>query len=95
MATPLEIVRDRTIGILMSREQNFDDPRPMFDAIAAIWSAYLGIPIDHYDVAVMLNLFKIQRNKYGGFKEDHGDDEINYLTLGMVMKELDKNDTTN
>lgn len=43
------------------RNQQYGEPEDNFKAIAALWSAYLGIHMTAKDVALMMVLFKIAR----------------------------------
>jgi hypothetical protein len=39
----------------------YGEPEDNFDVIAAMWSAYLGMPVTGADVAAMMILFKVAR----------------------------------
>jgi len=97
MTTPVDTVIERLKSKLADRDGNYGDPRPMFDAIAAMWSTFLyvrfGIKLElnEYDAAMMMQLFKTVRMTKR-FTEDNGDDDLGYGLLYMVMKEQDKID---
>lgn len=80
----LKKVRE-TLG---NREGNYADSRPMFDKIAAMWGAYLGVAITRQDAAYMMELFKIARIKMGNWQPDNGIDNIGYAVLAYVVEAL-------
>lgn len=64
------------------REQDYGSPEDSFGVIAAMWSAYLGYPIDAKDAAAMLALLKIARIATGHGKEDNWVDLAGYAACG-------------
>ena len=63
------------------REQNYGDPRDSFDALAQMWSAYLGVPVTARDTCNMLALLKVNRLRNGPHR-DSSVDGAAYLALG-------------
>lgn len=55
------------------RQQNYGDMNDSFLRIAGLWSAYVGIPIDKYDVAKMMMLLKISRVKNCNHRDSYVD----------------------
>lgn len=45
-------------------------PENNFQCIAALWSAYKGVPFSPLDVAMMMTLLKVGRIRTGTAKED-------------------------
>lgn len=84
----VDAILSKVKEILGNREGNYADSRPMFDKIAAMWSAYLGFNITRQDAAYMMELFKIARIKAGKWQPDNGYDNIGYAVLAYVVEAL-------
>lgn len=56
-----EILSDAAVCVCSDRNLMYGEPEDNFDVIAAMWSAYLGIPVTAADVAAMMILFKVAR----------------------------------
>lgn len=56
-----EILTDAAVCVCSDRNAQYGEPEDNFDVIAAMWSAYLGIPLHAMDVASMMILFKVGR----------------------------------
>lgn len=56
-----EILTDAAACVCSDRNAQYGEPEDNFDVIAAMWSAYLGIPLHALDVASMMILFKVSR----------------------------------
>jgi hypothetical protein len=54
-----------------AREDAYGGPEKSFTTIAALWSAYLGIPLKPHDVAAMQALVKLARIR--GSRGEHRD----------------------
>ena len=67
-------------SILLERGKEYGIPRESFNRIASLWSAYTGTNISAKDVALMLSLMKVSREK-GQHKFDNIVDMINYIVL--------------
>ncbi len=76
---------DNVKDILIEREHQHGSPDENFKAIAMMWSAYLGKPINEMDVAIMMTLFKIARLGTGKVKSDSLRDLIGYQTIALGM----------
>lgn len=57
-----EILDEAKLLVTQVREQEHGDPDIVYDAVAAVWSAYLNIPIDRTMVFVMLMMMKFCRD---------------------------------
>ena len=66
------------------RQQNYGDAAESFDAIAAMWSAYLGCDVTARDVCNMMALLKIARLRLGQH-DDSAVDGCGYLALGAEL----------
>lgn len=69
-----------------ARMNDYGHPRPAFDRIAGLWSAYLNCPgITCHDVAAMMILLKTSRLATNPHKSDTRDDIEGYVaTLRML-----------
>ena len=56
-----EILSDAAVCVCSDRNLMYGEPEDNFDVIAAMWSAYLGMPVTASDVAAMMILFKVAR----------------------------------
>lgn len=56
-----EILTDAAVCVCSDRNLMCGEPEDNFDVIAAMWSAYLGMPVTASDVAAMMILFKVAR----------------------------------
>ena len=56
-----EILADAAVCVCSDRNRMYGEPEDNFDVIAAMWSAYLGMPVTGADVAAMMILFKVAR----------------------------------
>lgn len=55
------------------RQQDYGDINDSFLRIAGLWSAYLGIHVDKYDVAKMMMLLKVSRAKDKNHRDSYVD----------------------
>lgn len=55
------------------RQKDYGDINDSFLRIAGLWSAYVGVHIDKYDVAKMMMLLKISRAKNGNHRDSYVD----------------------
>ena len=53
--------------------------------IAALWSAYLGMPITARDAALMMVLLKVARTKTGAFNLDDYVDAAGYAGIAAEV----------
>lgn len=55
------------------RQDDYGDINDSFLRIAGLWSAYLGIHVDKYDVAKMMMLLKVSRAKDKNHRDSYVD----------------------
>lgn len=55
------------------RNEDYGDINNSFLRIAGLWSAYLGIHIDKFDVAKMMILLKVSRAKNANHRDSYVD----------------------
>jgi hypothetical protein len=68
------------------REKDYGSPEESFYAVAQMWSAYLGHPVEARDVCNMMTLLKIARLRNGPH-HDSSVDGASYLALGAEVSE--------
>ena len=75
------------------RKDAYGDPKNSFEKIAELWTAYLGTAIFPEDVAGMMILLKVSRQKTGKGSMDNFVDIAGYAALGggLYGKELSRN----
>lgn len=73
-----------TAESLVNGDRNVDygDPKQDFRRTAAMWSAYLGKNVAHYDVAAMMAMLKISRIRWSPGKRDSWVDLAGYAACG-------------
>lgn len=55
------------------RHEDYGNMNDSFLRIAGLWSAYLGIHVDKFDVAKMMILLKVSRAKNGNHRDSYVD----------------------
>lgn len=55
------------------RQQDYGNINDSFLRIAGLWSAYVGVHIDKFDVAKMMMLLKISRAKHANHRDSYVD----------------------
>lgn len=73
-----KILEDAKQIICSGRNMQYGEPEDNFSCIAALWSIYLGIDLDGYDVGMLMVLFKLARLMSGKYKRDSLVDLIGY-----------------
>ena len=73
--------------ICEDRNAQYGEPEDNFSCIAALWSIYLGIDLDGYDVGMLMVLFKLARMMAGGYKRDYLVDLIGYAACAAERME--------
>lgn len=76
--TPIEAAADI---IDNDREETYGDPGVNIRRIAALWSAYLGVPVSGEDVCWMMAMHKASRAKHKPSHLDNEVDAIGYIAL--------------
>ena len=71
------------------RQDQYGNPEDAFFRIACLWSSYLGREVEGSDVANMMILLKMAREKEGKGKKDNYVDLIGYAALAARMRGYD------
>jgi len=71
------------------RQSHYGPPEENFNAIASMWSTYMGHNVTAADVCNMMALLKIARLRNGPHR-DSSVDGAGYLALGAEMANLAK-----
>lgn len=69
------------------RQDAYGNPEDSFSRIAELWTAYLDKYVSPQDVAIMMALLKIARQKAGKGKRDNFVDMCGYAALAADMAE--------
>lgn len=69
------------------RQDQYGNPEDSFRLIAAFWSAYLGCTVSPRQVAEMMVLLKVARQRSGKGKRDNLVDICGYAALAADMEE--------
>ena len=69
------------------RQDAYGNPEDSFSMIAELWTAYLDKYVSPQDVAMMMALLKIARQKTGKGKRDNFVDICGYAALAADMEE--------
>ncbi|AWW40776.1 DUF6378 domain-containing protein [Streptomyces cadmiisoli] len=83
------LTRPDTVGANLvhgERYESYGDPDVSFSRISKLWSAHLGVDISKRDVALMMILLKVSREK-SAHKEDNLDDIEGYVHCARILKE--------
>ncbi len=67
------------------RFRQYGDPPNSLGLVAALWSAYLGTPVQAADVALLMALLKIARARSGTPNIDHFRDLAGYAGLAGAL----------
>lgn len=70
------------------RQEDYGNINDSFLRIAGLWSAYVGVHIDKYDVAKMMMLLKISRAKNGNHRDSYVD-IVGYVECVDKLLDLD------
>lgn len=68
------------------RGHTHGDYRDQHAKCAALWSAYLGVPVTPEDCAIMMVLLKISRCRIGSYNRDHYDDMAGYVGIAGALR---------
>ena len=82
-------VLDDAKEVVYSRPEKHGEPEDSFGSIAGFWNAYLNYDemLDAEDVANMMMLVKIARNKEGHYRNDNYRDIAGYAENGARLYE--------
>lgn len=82
-----EILRAAEQCVCRERQDEYGGPENNFNRIAALWTAYLEVPVRPHDVACMMALLKIARIRTGAGKDDNWIDLAGYAACGGETQE--------
>lgn len=83
--TRKETLNEAEDCVLRSRQTTHGTPESSFGLIASFWSGYLGVPVQDYDVAIMMGLLKIARMKHNAVYADNFVDGVGYLCCAAEL----------
>lgn len=86
-AALLQYLRARRAAAFRARAAADGSAEDSFSRIAELWTAYLDKYVSPQDVAIMMALFKIARQKAGKGKRDNFVDMCGYAALAADMAE--------
>ena len=72
------------------RQKDYGDKIENHNNIAKLWSAYLDIPLEAHDVAIMMSLLKVARTKLGAVSKDTYIDMSAYGAIAGEIKFKEK-----
>lgn len=80
-----EILEEAKLLINGDREKDYGTPQESFGQISRLWSEYLGIEIKPSQVAMLMALLKVSRQKQGPKKQDTYVDGSGYFALAAEL----------
>lgn len=80
-----EILRTAAQYVTRDRQADHGDAERSFGRIADLWTAYLGVPVDEGDVALMMVLLKVAR---AGSNQAHLDNWVDIAGYAACGGEL-------
>ncbi len=84
-----EILDTAKAYVTKDRAATHGDAERNFETIAAMWSAYLGAPVEAHDVAAMMVLLKVSRVKSNPGHADNWVDGAGYFACGGEIATVD------
>lgn len=69
----MSITQEAVALVNGDRRKDYGDMKKSFDRIAALWSGYLGVPVNDLDVCKMMMLLKISRAKENNHRDSYID----------------------
>ena len=85
-----ELLAEATKLVGGDRQRDYGDKVVNHSNIARLWSAYLDIPIQAHDVAILMALLKIARTKLGAVSKDTYVDMSAYSDIAGEIKFKEK-----
>ena len=85
-----QILNQASVLVQGQREKDYGDKTENHNNIARLWSAYLDIPIQAHDVAILMALLKIARTKLGAVSKDTYVDMSAYSAIAGEIKFKEK-----
>lgn len=80
-----EILQKAIQCVTVDRQATHGKPENSFQDIAHLWSWYLDIKIEPWQVAVMMSLFKHARHKSNPSHEDNACDSAGYMAIATEL----------
>lgn len=77
-----QILDDAAQAVLKDRAATHGKPENSFGMTANLWSAFLGIPLEPWQVAICLNLLKVARASGNPTYPDNWGDMAGYAACG-------------
>lgn len=79
-------ILNEALEVVTKRQQVHGSPENSFTTISKLWSAYLEKVITPVQVAVMMNLLKVARQKDNPENKDNYVDGIGYLAYAYELQ---------
>lgn len=84
---------EKAMQVTTERAVQHGRPENVFEQIANLWSAYLGLDLGAVDVSMMMVLFKVARAQSNPQNEDNWVDMAGYAACGAELApEVDNED---
>lgn len=87
MARIADMILQDALVTVNNRKDSYGAAEQSFTGIARLWSVYLNKQISAEDVALLMCLFKIAREKNGAGKPDNLIDLCGYAALAAEVRE--------
>ena len=89
-----QILNRANVLVKGQRHTDYGEKTKNHKNIAKLWAAYLDVPVEAHDVALMMSLLKIARTKLGDVSEDTYIDMSAYSAIAgeIKFKERDEKD---
>lgn len=84
-----EILEHAAALVAGDRQNQHGDKRENHENIARLWSAYLEVPINAQQVALMMVLLKVARTKTGSHNGDDYQDMAGYAGIAGELADND------
>lgn len=78
--------------ICNDRNAQYGEPEDNFARIAELWTDYIGVELDSYDVCMLMVLFKLARLMSGKYKRDSLVDLIGYAACAAEGRKENESD---
>ena len=89
---PQELPSERATTVVKERGESYGHPGPIHADVAVLWNLWLGVegdevirPVDESDVAIMLMLLKVARQKWRA-NEDNLTDICGYADVHEMVR---------
>ena len=74
-------------AIIQDRGMDYGHPTDNMSKTASLWSAYLEVPIEPYQVAMCLSLVKVARTMEGGKVDNYIDGAAYFAISGQLRND--------